>query len=80
MIATTQKWGNSLAVRIPKTIAQELTLRAGSQMVLSVRDGALFIRPKVKPAYRLDSLLKGVSKDNLHREVATGQPIGNETW
>jgi antitoxin MazE len=80
MIATTQKWGNSLAVRIPKTIAQDLSLKAGSLMALSVRDGTLLIRPTVKPAYRLDSLLKGVSKDNLHHEVATGQPIGNEAW
>ena len=80
MIATTQKWGNSLAVRIPKPTAQDLSLKAGSLMALSVRDGTLLIRPKVNPAYRLDSLLKGVSKDNLHHEVATGQPIGNEAW
>lgn len=80
MIATTQKWGNSLAVRIPKTIAQDLPLKAGSLVALTIRDGSLLIRPQAKPAYGLGQLLKGVSKDNLHREVATGQPIGNEVW
>ena len=80
MIATTRKWGNSLAVRIPKAIAQDIPLREGSQVALTVRDGLLLIRPRVQAAYRLDDLLKGVTKRNLHCEVDTGHPVGKEAW
>jgi len=80
MIATTQNWGNSLAVRIPKTIAQDIRLKAGSLVALTVRDGQLLIQPQVKRTYQLHQLLKGIAKKNLHREVDTGQPVGNEVW
>jgi antitoxin MazE len=80
MIATVQKWGNSLAVRIPKTVAQDIHLRTGSSVDLTVRDGTLIVEPKARKTYRLAQLLKQVSKRNLHAEVETGGPIGNEAW
>ena len=80
MIATAQKWGNSLAVRIPRTIAQDIRLKAGSLVALTVRDGQLLVQPQPKPTYRLGQLLKGIDRKNLHREVDTGTPVGNEAW
>lgn len=80
MIATTQKWGNSLAVRIPKTIAEDLPLKEGSRVALTIRGGLLLLRPQAQPAYRLGELLKGVTKNNLHREVDPGYPVGHEVW
>ena len=80
MIATAQKWGNSLAVRIPRTIAQDIRLKAGSLVALTVRDGQLLVQPQSKPTYRLSQLLKGIDRKNLHREVDTGAPVGNEAW
>jgi antitoxin MazE len=80
MIATTQKWGNSLAVRIPKTIAQDIRLQAGSLVALTIRNGQLLIQPQSKPAFRLNQLLKGIHRRNLHQETDTGQPVGTEAW
>jgi antitoxin MazE len=80
MIATAQKWGNSLAVRIPRTIAQDIRLKAGSLVALTVRDGQLLVQPQSNPTYRLSQLLKGIDRKNLHREVGTGAPVGNEAW
>jgi antitoxin MazE len=80
MIATIQKWGNSLAVRIPKAVAQDVRLRTGSSVDLTVRDGKLLVTPQRTRTYRLGQLLKQVSKRNLHGEIDTGQPVGKEAW
>ena len=80
MIATIQKWGTSLAVRIPKTVAQDIRLKTGASVDLTVRDGKLLVEPATAPTYRLSQLLKKVSKRNMHREVDTGHPVGNEAW
>ena len=80
MIATIQKWGNSLAVRIPKAVAQDIHLRTGAPVDLTVHDGKLLVAPKPNHTYRLSQLLKHVSKRNLHGEVDTGRPVGNEAW
>ena len=80
MITTAQKWGNSLAVSIPKAIAQDIRLQAGSVVALTIRNGQLLIQPQSKPVFRLDQLLKGIHGRNLHREIDTGQPVGTEAW
>ena len=80
MMTTIQKWGNSLAVRIPKAVAQDIHLETGSSVNLTVREGRLLLEPKVKQVYRLGQLLKHVSKRNVHTEVDTGGPMGNEVW
>ena len=73
-----QKWGNSLAIRIPKAFADEVGLSAESLIELTVTDGQLTLAP-VKPAeYALDDLLAQVTEENLHSEVDTGEPSGNE--
>ncbi len=75
-----QKWGNSLGLRIPKTIALEARVQEGSTVDLSLRDGELVIRPSEQPTYTLDELLEGVSKRNLHSEVESGRATGEEVW
>ncbi len=79
MQARIQKWGNSLAIRIPKPFAMEVGLEQNSLVVVSVSEGKLVLEP-VKSSYSLDDLLAGVTKDNLHQEIETGPPAGNETW
>ena len=74
------KWGNSLAVRIPKPFASEVGLREDAQVELSINEGALVITPVTRHAYLLADLLAGVRRSNLHAEVLTGQPRGKETW
>ncbi len=80
MQTTIQKWGNSLAVRIPKAFVKEAHLASGIQVDLSVDEGRIVIEPHVEPEYRLEDLLKGVTKRNLHAEVATGEAVGREVW
>ncbi len=80
MIATVQKWGNSLGVRIPKPLAQDASLREGTAVQMIVHNGRLVVEAQHKPRYHLAALLKAVNKRNLHTETATGEPIGKEAW
>jgi antitoxin MazE len=80
MRTTIQKWGNSLAVRIPKAFVKEAHVAYGTAVDLSVDDGKIVIDPHLEPEYRLADLLKGVTKRNLHAEVETGGPVGQEAW
>jgi antitoxin MazE len=77
--AKAQRWGNSLAVRIPKAFAQELGLMAESPLDMHVVDGALVIVP-ASGAFTLEELLEGVTPDNLHGETDSGPPQGTEVW
>ncbi|MDP6630794.1 MAG: AbrB/MazE/SpoVT family DNA-binding domain-containing protein [Kiritimatiellia bacterium] len=75
-----QKWGNSLAVRIPKAFVREAHVAYGTTVDLSVDDGKIVIDPHTDVEYQLDDLLKGVTKQNRHAEVATGDAVGREVW
>lgn len=78
MNAKVQKWGNSLAVRIPKALAQESHLSQGSTVEMHVVDGKLVVESQRPPQYKLEELLAGVTKKNIHAEVPTGGPVGKE--
>ena len=75
-----QKWGNSLALRIPKSFATEAGLQRETAVEVSLVDGKLVITPVAKPKLTLKQLLAKVTKENLHPEVDSGPAIGNETW
>ena len=75
-----QKWGNSLAVRIPKPFVEEAHLTQGGRVDISIDDGRVVIDPQTKPEYTLEDLLAGVTEQNLHAEVDTGAPVGREVW
>ncbi|MBC8512490.1 MAG: AbrB/MazE/SpoVT family DNA-binding domain-containing protein [Dehalococcoidia bacterium] len=75
-----QKWGNSLALRIPKSFAAEVGLQKETSVEVSLADGKLVITPVAEPNLTLKELLAKVTKDNLHHEIDTGPAIGNETW
>lgn len=79
--AKLQKWGNSLGLRIPKAFAREASVGAGSTVELTVdRAGRLIVERVIGPEYDLDHLLAGVSSENLHDEVPTGERRGRESW
>ncbi len=73
-----QKWGNSLALRIPKSFAEEIHVGPGSTVDLSINDGTLVVRPVDTPRYRLEDLLDQITAENLHEEISTGSPVGRE--
>jgi antitoxin MazE len=75
-----QKWGNSLALRIPKSFAAEVGLDPNSSVEMSLRDGKLIVVPSDKPRFTLRQLLAQVSEENLHHEVDTGPAVGGEAW
>jgi antitoxin MazE len=75
-----QKWGNSLALRIPRSLAQETGLKEQSAVELSVVDGKLLVAAELRPGYTLQELLARVTADNLHGEADTGQAVGDEAW
>ncbi len=74
------KWGNSMAVRIPKAIAEAARLRPGDQLEMAVEDsGTLRIRKK-KGKQKLSQLIRGINAANLHGETDWGAPAGKELW
>jgi antitoxin MazE len=75
-----QKWGNSLALRIPKALAVEANVESGSTVDLSLSNGELKIKPIEDQEYSLEELLSGITADNIHHEVSTGIPQGKESW
>jgi antitoxin MazE len=75
-----QKWGNSLGVRLPKSIAQKQSLKEGSRVVVTETKTGIAIEGIQKPAHSLTDLLKGITKENLHAETNWGTAIGNEAW
>ena len=80
MLAKVQKWGNSLALRIPKSYALEAKLEKDSDVDISVIEGQLVIRPMVTIKQELVHLLSGITEDNLHDACDTGEAVGNENW
>lgn len=75
-----QKWGNSLALRIPKSFAVESKIEQGSTVEVSLKGGKIIVEPVTETSYSLEELLAGVTRSNLHREVDTGAAVGKETW
>ena len=75
-----QKWGNSLAIRIPKSFARQIKVDQGSFVDLSAVEGKLIAQIIDEKEYFLDELLAGVKKENLHAEIATGDATGREGW
>ena len=80
MKARVQKWGNSLALRIPKAFALEVGLEKDREVELSVHRGRLVIAPPAAKSYTLEELLAGVKPSNLHKETDWGAPVGKEIW
>jgi antitoxin MazE len=80
MNAQFAKWGNSVALRIPASVVQELAVSVGRTAKIHVREGSLVVTPVPGPVYTLDELLSGMTEENLHGEITTGEPVGNEVW
>ena len=78
MKTTVQKWGNSLAIRVPKSIAQQAGLKVKDGLDIEVRKGALVLRPHLRRVYWLEDLLKRITPRNVHKELDFGGPVGRE--
>jgi len=79
MRVAVQKWGNSLAVRIPRSLAREVHIERGGEVDLAVEDGRLVASP-VQRQPTLDDLLSQVTDSTLHDEFDWGGPVSKEAW
>ncbi|MFQ5685406.1 MAG: AbrB/MazE/SpoVT family DNA-binding domain-containing protein [Candidatus Scalindua sp.] len=75
-----QKWGNSLALRIPKSFALEAKVEEGSAVDISLKKGKIVLTPLNEEKYTLEGLLSKVNDQNIHEETFTGKPVGREVW
>jgi len=75
-----QKWGNSLALRIPKSFAIETGIDQDTFVDVALVDGKLVVTPLPTLPMTLEQLLAGITDDNLHGEHDTGAAVGNEAW
>jgi len=80
MQARVQKWGNSLAVRIPKSFASQSHLGQNSVVEMSVENGKIILLPILEQETTLTQLLEGVTTENLHSETKTATAVGQEAW
>jgi antitoxin MazE len=78
-MSTVAKWGNSLAIRIPKNIADKMNLKEGTAISIDVTDNNIVITPK-QPKYTLEELLAGASSEDFDGEYDWGEPVGEEIW
>ena len=73
------KWGNSLGLRLPKSAVVEAQLDEGDTVDISVKNGAIVIRPS-RPTYSLEQLVARITPRNRHGESDWATPVGNEAW
>ncbi|MBZ8181130.1 AbrB/MazE/SpoVT family DNA-binding domain-containing protein [Oscillatoria salina] len=78
-MSTVAKWGNSLAIRIPKNIAEKINLKEGTAISITVTDNNIVITPK-KTKYTLEELLAGTNSKDFDGEYDGGEPVGEEVW
>jgi len=75
-----KKWGNSLALRIPKSFVLNANLRQNELVDLSIDKEKIVITPLGEKEYSLDELLECVNENNIHGEFDTGASVGKEIW
>jgi antitoxin MazE len=78
METTVKKWGNSLGIRIPNVIVRELALKDGSLVDIKDNGKEIVIKPKRKN--KLPEMLNEINEKNIHAEIETNGPVGNEIW
>ena len=81
--ATVRRWGNSLALRIPREIAVALGLDESTEVELDTKDGTLVVVPRRAPDYSLEDMLKGCRPSDFRQSAEEAQwltegPTGKE--
>ncbi|MBS0471443.1 MAG: AbrB/MazE/SpoVT family DNA-binding domain-containing protein [Proteobacteria bacterium] len=78
MRATVKKWGNSASVRIPAAVMTAAKLRVDQAVNVREDRGRVIIEPVREEVVDLDSLLAGITDENIHGEIDFGRPVGKE--
>jgi antitoxin MazE len=77
-MAAIQKWGNSLAVRIPSKLANQLRVTAGTQVEISTKNGSILVTPRRRKQYSLREMLRKIKPENVHELIEFGPDVGRE--
>ena len=78
MLVTVSRWGNSLAIRVPRGIAEDAGIVEGAAVDIRVEDGKIVAEPLSRPT--LDALLAAITPENLHSAQLDDPAIGGEVW
>lgn len=79
MTTLVSKWGHSLAVRIPKSVAAAVNVSDGDAVEVTVHAGTIIVRPQAR-RYAIEDLVQGITAKNRHDADDWGAPVGRETW
>ncbi len=79
MITTIQKWGNSLAIRIPKAFAAQAQLNENSGVEISLEGDRIVVTP-ARREWSIDELVGKITPSNRHGEIQWGDRTGKEIW
>ena len=75
-----RRWGNSLAIRLPQSVLDQLSLSADSEVTINIDGHKIIVSPVNKPEYTLKELLEKCPPESLGGEVSFGKPTGKEVW
>ena len=78
---TTQvaRWGNSLGLRLPKSVAVEAHIAEGDTVHVTVQGGVIVITP-ARVQYSLEELVDKITPANRHKKTSWGHAVGREAW
>lgn len=71
------KWGNSLGIRIPSSLANLAEIKEGTSLDIKFKNGQIIIERK---KYSLEELTARITPENRHQEIDWGGAVGKETW
>ena len=75
-----QKWGNSLALRIPESLALNVNIQQNSSVELSLVEGKIVLTPIYEHDESLEELVSKITEENKHGEFSMGKRVGLEIW
>ena len=73
------RWGNSQAVRLPKSVLNQVRVREGDELTIRVEGECMTLEPAA-PEVKLEKLLERITTKNRHGEQDWGRRAGNEVW
>ena len=76
-VTSVSQWGTSLAIRIPKAVAQQWGVGKGTTVEIAPEGDNLVLR---KRTYDLETMLSQITPENLHNEADWGPARGAEAW
>ncbi len=80
MAVTLHRWGNSVGLRLPKPLLEQVGLKEGAEVDVKVEGNRLVIEPVRPRRYTMAELLEGFTPDDKPGEVDWGPPAGREVW